>query len=95
MMARTALGLAGIAILALAGLASFIRFAPDTLVNDDLDQARPSQYSSGAASAPRVDNDLAEFRFGYVEFDWPPGGVPGFEPLPAAKRSLASIPELP
>jgi hypothetical protein len=90
---RASLCLAGVAALALMALALSGRSAP-TFVKDDLAGSATSQFLAEAASAPQIDGDLAEFQFGYVEFDWPPGKVPGFAPLPPNRR-LAAAPTLP
>jgi hypothetical protein len=92
MVGRTALALASIATLALACFAPSIQLPFDEFPKHDVKQFFESQHSVGVVHASRFDSDLSEFRFGYVEFDWPPGGVPGFEPIPSAKRSLASVP---
>jgi len=90
---RTLLWLAGVAALALAGLALFGQSAPTFVSNDS---ARPStpQFLSEAANRHQLDGDLAEFQFGYVEFDWPPGKVPGFGPMPPTHQ-FASAPAQP
>jgi hypothetical protein len=90
---RTSIWLAGVTALALVGLALSGQSAP-TFVTDDLARPSTTQFLSEAANAPQLDGDLAEFRFGYVEFDWPPGKVPGFGPLPP-RHLLASTPARP
>jgi hypothetical protein len=90
-----ALWVAGIAALTLVGLGPSDRSAPDRFAKHDLDQKLTYPRPSEPAQVRRLEGDLAEFQFGYVEFDWPPGSVPGFETMSPPTRSFASIPQHP
>ena len=73
-----ALFLLGIAFLAKHGATTQLLAAPNL----------PSVGSTASSSVP--DGFPDDFVMGYLEFDWPPGHVPGFGPLYPTNRAVGN-----